>query len=90
MTKKLVFVTTMLLFLLSFGVADAKVCRTGDPECTSSDLLSGGNSGCDLSVYKSCDVPKVGAVHCLVGDEDSKEAYYKEEDCCSNEGLYRE
>lgn len=54
MTKRLVFIATTLLCLLSFGVADAKVCRTGDPDCVTSDLLSGGSGGCDLNVYKRC------------------------------------
>ena len=89
MTKRLVFVAAALFCLFGSDVADAKVCRTGDPDCATSELLSGGSGGCDLTVYKRCDTPRVGAPFCLVGGEDTSEAYYKEEDCCSS-GNYEE
>ena len=84
MAKRHVFVATTLLLLLSFGVADAKVCRTGDPSCTALQLFGDTNTSCDLGVYHECSVPRVGAAHCLVDNGGVKEAFYKNEDCCSH------
>ncbi len=82
MTKKLVFIAIAAFGILLSGVAEAKVCRTGDKSCETFPWGGVDTCGKEFSV-KNCAIPRAGSIFC----EDEEGRKYKKQDCCSALGY---
>ena len=82
MTKKLVFIAIAAFSILLSGVAEAKICRTGDKSCETYPWDGVDECGTEFDV-KNCQVPRAGSIYC----EDKDGRKYKKQDCCSALGY---
>ncbi|MCM1324460.1 MAG: hypothetical protein NC218_10065, partial [Acetobacter sp.] len=80
MTKKLILIAFAAFGILCSGVAEAKVCRTGDTSCETYPW--DGKSQCGAE-YIKCSIPRAGSTYCEDGDGKK----YRREDCCSELGF---